>query len=116
MRMEPTRKCSNYADVEKFGVSEHPNGEFGLPNGNFGASNIDFGRSNLSKHSHFQPSHFRKHSNFQYQHRLALIDAYGDWLQQWLDQGWDGYLFTFMFNQLPGSRRAMVHHEVVPVV
>jgi len=26
-----------------------------------------------------------------------------------MDQGWDGYLFTFMFNQLPGSRRAMVH-------
>jgi hypothetical protein len=77
MRMDPTRKCVNCADVEKFGVSEHPNGEF-------------------------------RHSNFRFSHRLALIDAYGDWLQQWLDQGWDGYLFTFMFNQLPGSRRAMV--------
>jgi hypothetical protein len=77
MRMGPTRKCLNCVDVEKFGVSEHPNGVFG-------------------------------HSNFQYHHRLALIQAHGDWLQQWLDQGWDGYLFTFMFNQLPGSRRAMV--------
>jgi hypothetical protein len=48
------------------------------------------------------------HSNFRYHHRLALIQAHGDWLQQWLDQGWDGYLFTFMFNQLPGSRRAIV--------
>ena len=33
MRMDPTRKCISCADVEKFGVSEHPNGEFGLPNG-----------------------------------------------------------------------------------
>jgi hypothetical protein len=91
MRMEPTRKCSNYADVEKFGV---------------------FGHSNFPRQSNFQKhgkhSHFQEHSNFQYQHRLALIDAYGDWLEQWLDQGWDGYLVTFMFNQLPGSRRAMV--------
>jgi hypothetical protein len=77
MRMEPTRKCSNYADVEKFGVSGH---------------------SNSRKHSHF-----REHSNFQYHQRLALIQAHGDWLQQWLNEGWDG-----MFNQLPGSRPAMV--------
>ena len=50
-----------------------------------------------------------EHPKFRYAHRLALIQAHGDWLQEWLDQGWDGYLFTFMFNQLPGSRRAMVH-------
>jgi len=35
--------------------------------------------------------------------RLALIQAYGEWVQEYLDKGWDGYLFTFMFNQLPGS-------------
>jgi hypothetical protein len=61
MRMDPTRKCLNCVDVEKFGVSEHPNGEF-------------------------------RHSNFQYHHRLALIQAHGDWLQQWLNEGWDGNL------------------------
>jgi hypothetical protein len=89
MRMDPTRKCSNCADVEKFG---------------------DLGHSNSQKYAHFQKhSYFRKHSNFQYQHRLALIQAHGTWLQQWLNEGWDGYLFTFMFNQLPGPRRAMVH-------
>jgi hypothetical protein len=90
MRMDPTRKCSNCADVEKFGV---------------------FGHSNSRKHSHF-----REHSNFQYQHRLVLIQAHGDWLQQWLNEGWDGYLFTFMFNQLPGSRHAMVrqmHQQIL---
>ena len=117
MRMEPTRKCVNCADVEKFDVSEHPNGEFGLPNGDFGPSNCDFGRSNLRKHSQFRQLYdFRKHSNFQFQHRLALIQAHADWPQGWLNQGWDGYLFTFMFNQMPGSRHAMVrqmHQELL---
>jgi hypothetical protein len=113
MRMWPTRKCSSFADVEKCSDFRRSAGDYGLPNGDFGASNIDFGpsnddfgRSNLRKHSHFQHSNFRKHSNF---HPLALIQAHGTWLQQWLNEGWDGYLFTFMFNQLPGSRRAIVH-------
>jgi hypothetical protein len=110
MRIKPTRKCSSFANVEKFSDFRRSTSHSGLSNGGFGASNIDFGSSNLSKHSQSrEPSHFRAHSNFQYQHRLALIQAHGDWLQQWLDQGWDGYLFTFLFNQLPGSRRAMVH-------
>jgi hypothetical protein len=90
MRMDPTRKCISCADVENLGVSEH---------------------SNFRNHSHF-----RKHSNFQYQHRLALIQAHADWAQQWLDRGWDGYLFTFMFNQMPGSRHAMVrqmHQQIL---
>jgi len=92
MRLDPPRKCSKFADVKKFADSEHPKGDFGRSNSSLGPCN-----------SSFRPS------NFQYQHRLALIQAHGDWLQQWLDEGWDGYLLTFMFNQLPGSRRAMVH-------
>jgi hypothetical protein len=48
------------------------------------------------------------HSNFQYHYRLALIQAYGTWVQGYLDEDWDGYLFSFMFNQLPGSAKAMV--------
>ena len=35
--------------------------------------------------------------------KLALIQAYGKWVQQYLDAGWDGYLFSFLFQQLPGS-------------
>jgi hypothetical protein len=99
MRMDPSRKCSRFADVQKFADSQHPKGDFGPSNSSFRASNSDLGYANAD----FGPS------NFRYHHRLALIDAYGDWLQEWLDQGWDGYLFTFMFNQLPGSRRALVH-------
>jgi hypothetical protein len=59
---------------------------------------------------------FSQHSNFQYQHRLALIQAHAAWAQEWLNQGWDGYLFTFLFNQLPGSRQAMVrqmHQQIL---
>ena len=85
MRMDPTRKCSRFADFEKFRG-------FGPSNTGFGPSNGSFG-----------------HSNFRLHHRLALIQAYGEWVQQWLDQGWDGYLFTLVFNQMPGSRHAMVH-------
>jgi hypothetical protein len=116
MRMEPTRKCSSFTDVEKCSDFRRSAGDYGLPNdgfggsnGSFGASNDEFGRSNLRKHSQFRERpNLRNHSSFQFHHRLALIQAYGDWFKQWLDKGWDGYLFTFMFNQLPGSRRAMV--------
>jgi hypothetical protein len=48
--------------------------------------------------------------------KLALIQAYGAWVQQQLDEGWDGYLFTFAFNQLPGSIRAksqLMEREIV---
>jgi hypothetical protein len=38
--------------------------------------------------------------------QLILIRHYGDWVKEHLDGGWDGYLFTFLFNQLPGSVRA----------
>jgi hypothetical protein len=40
--------------------------------------------------------------------KLALIHAYGVWIQQQIDEEWDGYLFTFVFNQLPGSVRAKI--------
>src|SRR4029078_13357522 len=91
MRMGPARKCSRFAYFEKFG-------DFGPFNSGFGPSNSGFGPSNGSF----------GHSNFRYHHRLALIQAYGDCVHEWLNQGWDGYLFTFMFNQMPGSRHAMV--------
>src|SRR5689334_16487298 len=32
-----------------------------------------------------------------------FINAYGDMINQYMDQGWDGYLLTFMFNHLKGS-------------
>jgi hypothetical protein len=38
--------------------------------------------------------------------KLALIQAYGEWVQQQIDDGWDAYFCSFMFSQLPGSLRS----------
>jgi hypothetical protein len=38
--------------------------------------------------------------------KLGLIHHHGNWVQQQIDEGWDAYLFTFLFNQLLGSMRA----------
>ncbi len=48
-------------------------------------------------------------------HRDDIIDAFGKWIKQDVKTGWDAYLFTFMFNQLFGSREAKVqqmHDEI----
>jgi len=37
-----------------------------------------------------------------------IIQAYGDWIHVHLSQGWDGYLFTFMFQHLAGSADAKI--------
>ena len=31
------------------------------------------------------------------------VQGHAQWIQQFLDAGWDGYLFTVMFNNLPGK-------------
>jgi hypothetical protein len=33
----------------------------------------------------------------------ARIQGHAQWIQQFLDAGWDGYLFTVMFNDLAGK-------------
>src|ERR1700674_2040507 len=33
------------------------------------------------------------------------IEAYGRWVHAQIDQGWDAYIFTFEFNQLPGPSK-----------
>jgi hypothetical protein len=43
-------------------------------------------------------------SNYSFQ--LRLIEGYGEFLRQQWKAGWDVYLFTFAFKQLPGSRDA----------
>jgi hypothetical protein len=45
-------------------------------------------------------------SNYTFQ--LRLVDAYGEWIKQQRENGWDVYLFTFVFKQLPGSRDAQL--------
>ncbi len=42
-----------------------------------------------------------KIDNYTFQTRL--ISAYGDWIKLHWENGWDVYLFTFVFKQMPGS-------------
>jgi hypothetical protein len=45
----------------------------------------------------------------------ARIQAHAQWIQRFLDAGWDGYFFTVMFNNLPGKRDTKIiqmHQEV----
>jgi hypothetical protein len=46
---------------------------------------------------------------FRYSERLLLVQAYSDWIKKCYDQGWEGYLFSFMFNHISGSRDARVN-------
>jgi hypothetical protein len=45
-----------------------------------------------------------------------IIQAYGHWVQEHVEMGWDAYLLTFMFNHLPGSGDAKIqqmHREII---
>jgi hypothetical protein len=37
-------------------------------------------------------------------HRLDIVDAFGTWVKQYFKGDWNAYLFTCMFNHLPGAR------------
>jgi hypothetical protein len=44
-----------------------------------------------------------------------IIKAYGGWIKGFLDDGWVGYFFTFMFRPIPGSMDAKIeqmHKEI----
>ena len=45
-----------------------------------------------------------------------IVQAYGQWIQEHVDMGWDPYWFTFMFDHLPGSMDAklqQMHQEII---
>jgi hypothetical protein len=41
--------------------------------------------------------------------KLILIKHYGQWVQEQIDDEWDGYFFSFLFQQLPGSLMTKSH-------
>jgi hypothetical protein len=44
-----------------------------------------------------------------------IVQAYGGWIQQQLELGWDGYLVTFMFRNISGSNEFKIqqmHKEI----
>jgi hypothetical protein len=97
MRMENrTRKCSKHVNLTNFDCRQ----DVGLTPDVRLTQDVRLTRD-ISQSRHF---------------KLALIHHYGHWVQQQIDSGWDGYLFTFLFNQLPGSIRAksqQMEREVV---
>ena len=70
------RKCAIYGRL----------GNFDGSNGNSNDNNSPDYSSNSARHLKF------------------LIQGHAQWVQRFLDQGWDGYLFTVNFNELPGKR------------
>ena len=47
-----------------------------------------------------------------------FLDAYSAWVRSHMDDGWEAFLLTFMFNQLPGppnTRIAVMHNEIMRV-
>ena len=40
--------------------------------------------------------------------RIETLNGYMDWIEEKWDRGCDIYLFTFLFNQMPGKERAMI--------
>jgi hypothetical protein len=40
--------------------------------------------------------------------RHELLDAFGTWVTDTLDQGYTGYLTTFMFNYIPGNSKSII--------
>jgi hypothetical protein len=40
--------------------------------------------------------------------RCELLDEYGTWVKDTLDQGYTGYLTTFMFNYIPGNSNSII--------
>jgi hypothetical protein len=44
-----------------------------------------------------------------------IVQAYGGWIQEYLNLGWDGYLVTFMFRNISGSNEFKIqqmHKEI----
>ena len=42
------------------------------------------------------------------QYLQSLIQAHAHWINGYLGNGWDGYLFTVMFNNMPGKRKTKI--------
>jgi hypothetical protein len=40
--------------------------------------------------------------------RCELLDACGAWVTNYMDQGHDGYLTTFIFNYIPGNSKSII--------
>jgi hypothetical protein len=53
--------------------------------------------------------HKRQFQIYLDQHQAIKSQGYGKWVQEKLDQGWDAYFLSFMFNQLHGSKSSKLN-------
>ena len=53
-------------------------------------------------------NHSSEHPFNSTRHLKAIVDAYAQWIMGFLDDGWDGYLFSVMFNNLSGKRNTKI--------
>jgi hypothetical protein len=56
------------------------------------------------------------HSFTGYSLPTEIVQAYGGWIQEHLELGWNGYLVTFMFRNISGSNEVRIqqmHREII---
>jgi hypothetical protein len=65
----------------------------------------------MKKNRKIEKRNAQLHDSFSWSnviHRSNIILSYANWIQEFINVGWNAYLFTFMFNQIPGSIDAKV--------
>ncbi len=99
------RKCGNYGQLDHFDSAYGPVklDHFDSASGQVG--NLDSSNDNNSTDYSFNST----------RHLKSLVQGHAQWIQSYLHKGWDGYLVTVMFNDLPGKRATKIiqmHREV----
>jgi hypothetical protein len=77
---------------------------------NYGQVGISYGSNDDSNDNNATGNSFNST-----RHLKFLIQGHAQWIQNYLDKDWDGYLFTVNFNHLPGKRDTKIiqmHSEV----
>jgi hypothetical protein len=99
------RKCGIYGQLDNFdsAYGQVKLDHFDNASGQLG--NLDSSNDNNSTDYSFNST----------RHLKSLILGHAQWIQGYLDKGWDGYLVTVMFNDLPGKRETKIiqmHREI----
>jgi hypothetical protein len=99
------RKCGNYGQLGHFDSSY---GQLKLGHFNNASGQVD----NCDGSTNNNSTAYRFNSLY---HLKSLILGHAEWIKSYLDDGWDGYLVTLMFNSLAGKRDTKIiqmHQEI----
>ena len=72
----------------------------------WGASKDNVAKAKPKAKSKFEPK--QEGSTSQYQRRKQVLKGYEQWVWERFNSGYDIYLFSFMFNEMPGNERAKI--------